>query len=398
MTGRAAAGVALALAMLGPPAPGDDRDARPLPWQRVVEWLRGERDRFADDLKQAREVLLERALREQPALGERLAEPPEPRRRGYGQVPEVKPGKAEREVVPRRRTYSLERLSAGVATGLRDAAVLARTAAEDSRAPLEPMVTELERLRRRLRHLESSIAYHAHWQRSVLAQPHFYAGRNELVARVVEWRAAEDAGEADRAAALQAEVVRRVATFEPRPGLRVEQRPDGQRVLPVVVVTDIDDRAFLAELETAVADAFVDSPAARARNFRVELAIEHVPLQRLYPDGVPERGAPIDLADHRRRFPVDALGITTGAASTHVARRIITLGPHPIHRRVLAHEFAHLLGFPDTYLRGFEGSPDDRFGCVLVEWTGLVDDLMSAPGYGRVSEAMISRLLEAYSR
>lgn len=395
--GRAVVGVVLTFTLLAQSAPADEVNARPRPWERVVDWLRGERDRFAEDLKAAREVLLARALDEQPALAERLAEPPEPRRRGYGRVPEVVSSKPEREVVPRRRTYSLERLSTGVSTGLRDVAVLARTAAEDRQAPLEPLIAELERLRKRLRNLESHIAYHAQWQRSVLTRPQFYAGRNELIARVVEWRAAEKAGETERAAALHRQVVSRVAAFQPRPGLRVEQRSGGLRVLPVTVVTDIGDPTFLAELEAAVADAFVESPAAKARNFRVELSVRHLPPEDLYPEGVPERGMRVDLADHRRRFPAGALGITTGAASTHVARRIITLGPHPISRRVLAHEFAHLLGFPDTYLRGFQGDPEDRFGCVLVEWTGLTDDLMSAPGFGRVSEEMIARLLEEYS-
>ncbi len=393
----AVVGVVLILFALALPAPGDEAGASPRPWERVVDWLRGERDRFADDLQAAREALLERAQSEQPELAERLAEPPEPRRRGYRLVPEITPGAPEREVVPRRRTYSLERLSAGVSTGLRDAAVLARTAAEDSRTPLEPMIAELERQRRRLRNLESNVSYHAHWQRSVLAQPRLYAGRNRLIARLDEWRAAEQAGETERAAALRRQVVSGVATFQTRPGLRLERRAGGLRVLPVVVVTDIADNAFLAELEAAVQDAFVDSPAAKAGHFRVELSIEQIPVERLYPEGVPERGARIDLADHRRRFPAGALGITTGAASTHVARRIITLGPHPMKRRVLAHEFAHLLGFPDTYLRGYQGSPEDSFGCVLVEWTGLIDDLMSAPAFGRVSEEMISRLIEEYS-
>jgi hypothetical protein len=67
-----------------------------------------------------------------------------------------------------------------------------------------------------------------------------------------------------------------------------------------------------------------------------------------------------------------------------------------LSRNTLAHEFAHLLGFDDTYVRGFDGETGGPFGVVLVEWTGLADDLMGWPAGGRVSERMIARLIEAY--
>ena len=93
----------------------------------------------------------------------------------------------------------------------------------------------------------------------------------------------------------------------------------------------------------------------------------------------------------------NALVLTTGGASTHAwTGRWITLGPEEVSRRTLAHEFAHLLGFDDAYLRGFDGRPDDRFGVVLVEWTGLRDDLMGNVRGGRVSRGMVETLIEAY--
>ncbi len=69
--------------------------------------------------------------------------------------------------------------------------------------------------------------------------------------------------------------------------------------------------------------------------------------------------------------------LTTGTESTHSWQgRSILFGPAPIRRNSLAHEFGHLLGFNDAYLRGFEGDPNDPYGVVLVEWGGLLDDLM----------------------
>jgi hypothetical protein len=64
--------------------------------------------------------------------------------------------------------------------------------------------------------------------------------------------------------------------------------------------------------------------------------------------------------------------------------------------RVLAHEFGHLLGFVDAYLRGYEGDPDGPFGVRVVEWTGLMDNLMGGPAAGRVTREMIEQLLAAY--
>jgi hypothetical protein len=89
--------------------------------------------------------------------------------------------------------------------------------------------------------------------------------------------------------------------------------------------------------------------------------------------------------------------LTTGASSTNawVGERIV-LGTDPERRRTLAHEFGHLLGFEDAYLRGYTGDPNSVYGVEFVEWTGLTDDLMGNPGGGRVSSEMIETLLTAY--
>ena len=76
--------------------------------------------------------------------------------------------------------------------------------------------------------------------------------------------------------------------------------------------------------------------------------------------------------------------------------RSILLGPSPVARRTLAHEFGHLLGFDDGYVRAYEGDSRSTFGVVLVEWTGLSDDLMADSLGGHVTEAMIRALIDAY--
>ena len=74
----------------------------------------------------------------------------------------------------------------------------------------------------------------------------------------------------------------------------------------------------------------------------------------------------------------------------------MALGPTPLTPRVLAHEFAHLLGFGDAYVRGYDGEPGAPYGVVLVEWHGLRDDLMGNPEGGEFTPEMVRALLEAY--
>ncbi len=188
-----------------------------------------------------------------------------------------------------------------------------------------------------------------------------------------------------------------MAPFHPTTGLAVEVGPDGTLVLPVELTTDIDDPDFLATFRGAVAEAFETSEAALESRFRIQLSVKHIPPERLYPGGAPRIGEHIDRTGHLRRFPEGALVLTTGAQSTHARTgKYLQLGPHPSTRRSLAHEFAHLLGFDDAYLRAYEGSPDGPHGVVLIEWRGLTDNIMGAPDHGKVTRAMIAQLLAAY--
>jgi hypothetical protein len=73
------------------------------------------------------------------------------------------------------------------------------------------------------------------------------------------------------------------------------------------------------------------------------------------------------------------------------------LGPGNRSRRTLAHEFLHLLGFADTYVRSYTGAPEDPFGVLFFEWIGLTNDIMGDPGPGRVSDKIIETIISAYS-
>lgn len=326
-----------------------------------------------------------------------IDKPAVPRRTGYGLLPDVEPDLPIRELEPRRQTYSLDSLTAVSATNFRDAALLSMRVAEESTAPLESLIVEYERLQPKLGNLGKHINYHSMWQQAAIDDAEFFARQNRIHARAVEWdqsRADLDTQANDSA---RMEIAELVAPFRATPGLAIELDASGTRVLQFSVATDITDAPFLEKFQHGVLVAFSESEAARARRFRVELTFDRIASSSLYPDGSPEIGSAIDENAHVARFPKGALVLTTGAKRTHAfVGRHIQLGTDPTVSRSLAHEFAHLLGFKDAYLRAFEGTPDDPFGCVFVEWTGLRNDLMGSPSRGRVTVAMIDQLLQAY--
>jgi hypothetical protein len=382
----------LALLLLGPSILAAGSPA----WRQNHDRLSTQRDHLAEDLASAHAVLLSRARLEQPALVPQLAQPPASRTHGYGIVPGLREDELEAPVTARERTYSLERLAGELENDLHDAATLVVAAAG---SPLEAQVAELERLRKRLRNVEEHLDYHAYWQRAVVEQSDFFAARNRLVAEMRELNAERrGGGPPERIAERSRALLERLAPFTPTPGLRIETREGGQQVLPVVIHTDIENDAFLAAFQHAVATLFERAPSAQAPGFAIELEIRRISPSTLYPEGPPAQGAAIEMSSHLARFPTGALILTTGEDSTYAwTGHYIALGPDPITRRTLVHEFAHLLGFRDAYLRGYLGDPHGPYGATLVEWAGLSDDLMGDSEHGRVTEAMIRTLLEAYA-
>lgn len=367
------------------------------PWRAALDALRAQCGGLSRDLETARRALLERAVGNAAETARLTPAPTRLRPPGYGVLPEVVEDDAPAGIVPSERQYSLERLTLDSAAAFRDAALLAGQATRGERA-LVPLVAEFERLAGRLHNLEDHIGYHAYWQAAVGEYQEFFAERNRLIGHVRRMdsrrQQGASAGELDRE---RREILNQFAPFQPTPGLALEERSGGERVLPVTVTTDIEVQPFLDAFREGVEAAFARSAAARDRRFRVELRLVRVTPAELYPAGPPRYGESIDADAHLARFPSGALVLTTGEESTHAWNgRAILLGPAELSRRTLAHEFAHLLGFRDAYLRGYDASTAGPFGAILVEWIGLQDDLMGNAKGGRVTAEMIDTLIESY--
>jgi len=391
----------LALAALQS-APAAETASEPAaePWRYVHAWLTAERDRMAADLERAHGVLVEKARAAgETVLIEKLGDPPRPRPHGWGILPEIVEDQPVADVETRSTVYSLETLSTSFTGDFRDAAVLAAQVASPDAPSLESEVDEFVRLRERMQNLEDHLDYHAKWQVEVVAYRAWFGEHNRIIEKVREMRDLERRGApAEQIAALRAEILDRLAPFRPTEGLRFERRGDDTRVLKLVVSTDIDDAAFLETVRRAVESTYNEAPAARARGVALEVEWKRIPVDELYPGGTPPAyGDVIDVDDHAGRFPAGDLVLTTGATSTHAwTGRSVLLGPGALEPRTLAHEFGHLLGFDDAYLRGFDGDPDGRFGATLVEWVGLQQDLMGSPARGPVTAEMIDRLIQSY--
>ena len=174
------------------------------------------------------------------------------------------------------------------------------------------------------------------------------------------------------------------------PGFIATEHRAHESIFRVPVYTDIADRNFVATVKRIIEAIW--NLRDGAREFRVELDITYVPSKSLYPDGaMPAVGEPIDLPRHLQRFPADAAILTTGALTTHVQSYAIVLGPHPITPRILAHEFGHLLGFRDAYVRGYEDLGKDGF--QILEVSTDPTDIMADPVAGSVQVKHFEMLL-----
>jgi len=104
----------------------------------------------------------------------------------------------------------------------------------------------------------------------------------------------------------------------------------------------------------------------------------------------------MEISRHLTRFPSGAAILTTGALTTHVRGHAIVLGPHPISPQVLAHEFGHVLGFRDRYVRGYKDLGEHGF--QVLEVVADHDDIMAATAHGTVQRAHFLKLLDARAR
>ncbi len=368
----------------------------PPAWEPRLTALRNDTNALHESLRSLQEQLQPRVKKEAPSRLPELALVRPAQEGGWGLLPPLIEPEPAQPFVPVRQTYSL----AG-AEAFRDsirADMRPLTTDVDPDLTVDALVDGFVESRDNVQILANHVAYHEQWQHAVLRYPIYFMHRNRLLPLAAELaELAQPGGNPEAAARVRSRLLDRVATCTPTPGLSIVVQDEHPWTLPVTICTDIEDREFLQQTKNAFEQRFRGSIHEGTRVFELRLDWRLIPIDDLYPEDPPGIGDTIDLDEHVARFEGCPLVFSTGAASTHAQLgRYVLLGSRPITPGVLAHEFAHLLGFEDAYLRGYEGDPLSENGAELIEWWGLSDDLMGDSDHGAVSPRMLRTLVEAY--
>ncbi len=364
------------------------------PWKAAYNHLASARDELSADLRSIWTVLQNRIKSERPDLLPRLEPaPPEPLPTGYALLPVVQPDGPEKLELHEVRS-SLADVGAAIVRQKSSAAEL--TVKLSSRtAALDTLLDDYVRLSGIFRQIDGDLNYHATWQPKTEA---FKKYGELLEAYRISRALPADESTRSRIEAANAKLENGLLEFAPAPGLSIREPGPGVRVLPVLIQTDIEDDAFLRTFSDAIEVHWNSAEGMKKAGLRIIIEWDRRSPSKLYPEGPPARGAKINTAEHLTRFDPALLVLTTGAESSFEIPQAIFLSPGTTTRRVLAHEFSHLLGFSDAYLHAFEGLPEDANGVTWWEICPFPRDLMCNASAGKVSGAMVSRLLSAYGR
>lgn len=287
--------------------------------------------------------------------------------------------------------------------------------AGESHAVFDSLVTDYRSMIDRKKLVDADINYNWLWQAEIMRIPRFFERATKLQQTIVDLyqirKVSSAANDSTRRVTPNAVVdsILKVRTAEVERGLDEEVRRvdvplfvrfrrDGRDwIITVPMVTDITDTAFVGQFRRAVEGYWhMQTPSA---NYRAQIDLTTIDPQALYcpagtasPCAPPAKGTAIDLAMHIGRFPPNVAVLTTGAGSTHAtAGRAIAVSPHDVSTTLLAHEFGHLLGFHDAYLRG--SVPAGADGFYITELVVDRTDIMGNSGNGRVFASHFERLI-----
>jgi hypothetical protein len=345
-----------------------------------------------------------------------MLEPPKPLEHGYGILPKILLGPQANEPVRSRSAgYSWpwthhminEQLSKIAEAEWELERVTARRAGA-RRGVFEELARSYPQLYEVQQRIDAHIEYNRLWQTAIAANRAAYDRQTLLHNIVIERQAIRDALKAghqtgprrflalekrleQREEILARDIEAAITAIETPGFIRIEQAQPHLWTVIVPIYTDIDDAHFVRMLKSEVENIW------RVRDgkdkFRVELALSHVPADELYAAAAPPRnGDTIDMQRHIALFPRDGAILTTGGTTTHVYGRALILGPHAIASRVLAHEIGHLLGFKDSYFRGYRDL--DRNGFEVLEVVAVPEDIMGAPATGAVTRRHFETILK----
>lgn len=344
-----------------------------------------------------------------PGLLPRIAPPP-PTTAGYGILPRLIPDATRPRVAPEPTVarYSWDRTLAQMDNAERDLDALETVlsnlagARRVRRPALEDAIRRYRAVVERRTRLDAGVDYNWLWQRRIDADRRLFDRLTQALDIAVARRAATPGTTGTPATDGTSAI-----GFDPPLFLTVSDEAT-HALVRVRLYTDIDDAAFVGHVVSAIERHW--RTRDDRRRYAVRLDVVRLTPAALYcgvravspadtsatPCRPPAPREPIDVTAHVARFPSDGVVLTTGAASLQTSGpRALVLSPHEVSGRTLAHEFGHLLGFPDAYLRGYRDLGEAGF--EVQEYVPDLTDLMASPGYGSVSVSHFERLLTAYT-
>ncbi len=206
----------------------------------------------------------------------------------------------------------------------------------------------------------------------------------------------------DDAESLEAEIAaldQQIEEGQPDPAapafIEIVENTPQRKHLRVPLYTDIPDADFVASSLAAIEALW--QVEADGVEYRLDVDLRTVAAADVYGDDpTPEDGEHIVLNDHVARFPKDGGVLTTGSNRTYaIPGRYIAVGPSPITDRTMAHEFGHILGFTDRYIRGARDM--GRAGYNILEIVPDGRDLMAATSSGYVRASHFESLIRILS-
>lgn len=290
----------------------------------------------------------------------------------------------------------------------------------ERRAILERLVRNYEEQSGRLRNIDAHLQYNRLWQAAIASDRAGFDRATSLYGAVVERQSIVEAlkrvaalfpisgatvssaarfaewitGLRNREALLTREINREMTYVDVRSFVEVEML-DHEWIFHVPLFTDIEDQTYLSAVKEIIEAIWQVKDGKNS--YRVKLRVMPVSSAELYdPNDQPAAGSVIDISRHIERFPSEGAVLTTGSWTTHVEGQAIALGPHPIAPRVLAHEFGHILGFRDRYVRGYQDLGENGF--EVMEVAADADDIMAGTAHGVVKSSHFLQLLAAWPR
>lgn len=250
----------------------------------------------------------------------------------------------------------------------------ATTAAGDAKATvIAGLVSEYRTLLANHRTIDQYIQYNQFWQRSIAQdRPRF-----DQLTKIYDLLKSDEPD--------IAQAIREVLGKPEVPGfMKVDRSTPGRVIVRVPVYTDIQDDEFLARAKNAIEGLWQAPEGAVAYALNIE-------FRRVSPLAQP--GDRVEVREIAERFPRDGAVLMTGAQTTHsLVGRYLALGPGDLSTRTLAHEFGHVLGFRDGYIRGYRDLGEHGF--EILELTSVFDDIMSAPREGHVQAAHFKLIID----